>query len=105
MKQMIKDLVLSKIEAEGETPGCIATYAIVRHASAVMSLKIYWNRKAMAGSKTMLQVELDDNPETGKMTITVMEEILTEARTKSLKTKLEEQMANTKKKNKKEGWN
>ena len=104
MKQMIKDLVLSKIEKEGETAGCIATYAIVRHASAVMSLKIYWNRKAMAGSKTMLQVELDDNPETGQITITVMEEILKEARTKSLKQKLEEQMLRTKKEPGKTGW-
>ncbi len=97
MKKLIKDLILSKIEAEEETTGSIATYAIVRHASAVMSLKIYWNRKAVSGSKTMLQVELDNNPETGKTTITVMEEILTEARTMSLKEKLEKQFKKTEK--------
>ena len=102
MKKMIKELILSKIEAEGETTGCIATYAIVRHASAVMSLKIYWNRKAMAGSKTMLQVELDNNPETGKATITVMEEILEEARNVSLEVKIARQM--NKIENKTKGW-
>jgi len=95
MKELLKQLILSKIEAEKETPGCIATYAIVRHASSVMSLKIYWNRKAMAGSKTMMQIELDNNPETGKMTITVMEEILKEAVSQSLEEKLKSQAKQT----------
>jgi len=104
MKQMIKDLILSKIEAEGETAGCIATYAIVRHASGVMSLKIYWNRKAVSGSKTMLQIELDNNPETGKMTITVMEEILSETLKISLEDKLKSQMKAVEKKTNSSGF-
>lgn len=94
MKDLLKELILSKIDAEGETPGCIATYGIIRHASSVMSLKIYWNRKAMAGSKTMLHIELDSDPSTGQMAITVMEEILKETISQSLEDKLNKQKKN-----------
>lgn len=101
MKDLLKDLILSKIKTEGETPGCIATYAIVRNASSVMSLTIYWNRKATAGSKTRLHVELDNNPATGQMAITVMEDILSEAVNQSLEDKLKTQKSNIKKGDKK----
>ena len=77
-KNLIKDLVLSKIKDEEKSVGSISSYSMNRNASGVWSIIIFWRGKTKLKSKRQIHIELDRKPEIVKLAIDTMEELLRE---------------------------
>jgi hypothetical protein len=92
MNKLLKELILSKIsKEEGRTVGMISAYGMNRSASATWSIVIFWKGQTKPGRKRLMRIELDTDPETVKIAINVMEEILKEANSINLIDKLKKQ--------------
>ena len=92
MKQLLKDLLLSKIEEEEKTIGSVSSYSLNRRANGTFQIIIFWSGKTQKGEKKELHIELDNISSTAKLAIDVFEEILLEANSISLESKLKKQL-------------
>ena len=93
MKNLLKELLLSKIEKEKKTVGSVSSYSLNRRANGTFQIIIFWSGRTVKGDKKEMHVELDHLSSTAKLAIEVFEEILAEAKSVSLETKLKKQMA------------
>ncbi len=100
LRNNLKLFILSNIQKKDKTVGSIATYAIVRNASGVFSISIYWKGKTQKGDSPRAFIELDSNPENAMIAIQVMELIMKEAREVPLSAKIEFFGSRTKEKHK-----
>jgi len=85
----LKLFILDNIQKKDKTVGSIATYAIVRNASGVFSISIYWKGKTQKGDSPRAFIELDSNPENAMIAIKAMEALMKEAREVPLSAKIE----------------
>ena len=100
MNELLKELILSKIKAEGKTVGSISSYSLNRRANGTFQIIFFWSGKTQKGDKREMHIELDNKSITAKLAIDVIELILKEANDESLEDKLLKQ----KKKSNKKGW-
>lgn len=99
MNKLLKELLLSKIEAYDKTVGSVSSYSLNRRANGTFQIIIFWSGQRKKGDPAPLNIELDNLSDTAKLAIDVFEEILKEANSVSLETKLRKQIEdNTKKK-------
>jgi len=89
--EILKDLVLSKIKEAEKTSGSIATYGIIRNASGIFSISIYWKGRIKKGESSRITFELDRNFETSLTAFKVLEEILLESHDENIIDKLKKQ--------------
>ena len=92
MKELLKELILSKISEEDKTIGSIATFAIVRNASGIYSITIYWKGKIKKGDTSRLAIELDAIIDNAALALVLMEELIEEAKKITLEEKLKHQL-------------
>ena len=92
IKQLLKELIQSKIEESDKTVGSISSYSIYRSAGGIYSLKLFWKGKTKKGESRDIDIELDKNEETALIALKTINEVLNDdAENVDLITRLQQQ--------------
>jgi len=88
MKEILSMAIVHSITKEKKTIGSISNYGIIRYASGIFMVRVYWKGQTKKGDKRCITIELDTEPESAVMAIEIMEELMEEARKVCLKDKM-----------------
>ncbi len=80
MNELIERAIVASTLKEEKTIGSILSYGIIRTASGVFSVRMYWRGRTKKGDSRYAMVELDANPKTAMVAIVAMEKLMSEAK-------------------------
>lgn len=89
MENIIEDIVEAALGSEGKWYSDISSFAIVRKASGIFQITMYWNAKTQSGAKRRVSIDLDKDTETANIALNFLTKKVDEASKLSLKEKME----------------
>ena len=88
MKKLLERAIVSSIVKEQKTIGSISNYGILRYASGIFMVRVYWKGQTKKGDKRCITIEMDTEPQSAVLAIEIMEDLMDKARKVGLKEKM-----------------